>query len=147
MRRGARNRPRSCYRFTMQDPSDQDGRDRRRDERVSAQLTVRFVGPDSLADAVRSYSSNLGSGGLCLAVQRTYRPGDVVQLQLEAGGGQLPIQAVVAWCRPGFIGVRFTPTTGAHQETVRFVRRSVADRSRGATARRAPSRPIKPFSE
>jgi hypothetical protein len=132
----------------MADPSAPSGSDRRTDDRVSAQLTVRFTGPDSLADAVRSYSANLGPGGLCLAVSRSYRPGDVVQLQLEAGGGALPIQAVVAWCRPGFIGVRFTPMTAQHQETLRFVKRLLGDARR--TPDSAPpdaAAPAKPFSE
>jgi hypothetical protein len=135
----------------MGDPSGPPGGDRRSDDRVSAQLTVRFAGPESLAEAVRSYSANLGPGGLCLAVSRTYRPGDVIHLLLEAGGGQLPIQAVVAWCRPGFIGVRFNPTTAAHQETLRFVRRLLGDSRRSADAGASEPldapKPTKPFSE
>ncbi len=131
----------------MADPIEPDGADRRRDERVSAQLKVRFEGADSLADAVRSYSSNLGSGGLCLAVQKTYRPGDTVNLQLEADGKQLPIQAMVAWCRPGFIGVRFTPASAEHLETVRFVQTLLGDSKARPATSAAPVRPIKPFSE
>jgi hypothetical protein len=132
----------------MAERPEPEGAERRRDERVSAQLKVRFQGADSLAEAVRSYSSNLGTGGLCLAVQKQYRPTDTVQLVLEAGGKQMPIQAVVAWCRPGFIGVRFTPATAEHQETVRFVQKLMGESKKAAEpAKPAEPRPVKPFSE
>jgi hypothetical protein len=115
--------------------------ERRQGERIAARLTVRFTGPDSLAEAVRSYSANIGLGGLCLAVSRAYQPGDSISLVLETGQGPLPMQAVVAWCRPGYIGVRFTPTRPEHQQTLGFIRGLL-----GGNARRPESNPGSPLN-
>jgi uncharacterized protein (TIGR02266 family) len=84
-----------------------DGDDRRQFERVPAKIEVRFSHPADAARALRAYSLNLSVGGLCLKTQRKYELGDILKLEMKVQGHAFALQAVVAWIRPGAIGVRF----------------------------------------
>jgi uncharacterized protein (TIGR02266 family) len=84
------------------------GEDRRQHERVSARIEVRFGRADEAARALRAYSLNFSTGGLCLKTQRSYEIGDRLSLSMTIEGREVECTGVVAWTRDGVaIGVRF----------------------------------------
>jgi len=85
-------------------PRDED---RRRHERVSARIEVRFGKADQAARALRAYSLNFSVGGLCLKTQRAYEIGDRLSLSMTIEGKEFSLIGAVAWVRAGAIGVRF----------------------------------------
>ncbi len=87
--------------------ADEQGRERRREPRVSARIEVRFKDPVDAAKAFRVYSLNLSAGGLCLRPARKYAVGESLELSLSVPGRDYNLNAVVAWSREGVIGVRF----------------------------------------
>ena len=83
------------------------GEDRRQFERVSAHIEVRFGRADEAARALRAYSLNFSIGGLCLKTQRPYELDEKLSLTMTIEGHEVICLGVVAWVRPGAIGVRF----------------------------------------
>lgn len=113
---------------------------------LAANLTLKFDDAEALADALRTYSGAHGSGGLCIQVVKYYELGDLVQLHLEYGEQPQRLHAVVAWRKPGFIGVRFDPRSAAESKTFVLLKRLM-----GETPRAGHSAPpvdgTKPFAE
>lgn len=83
---------------------------RRVEERVSARFEVHFNHMEDAAKALRAYSLNISSGGLCLRTKRAYDVGAPVKLELRVNGEVFNLQGVVAWVRDESeaVGVRFT---------------------------------------
>ncbi len=86
---------------------------RRTEERVPARFEVRFTHSEQAAKALRAYSINISSGGLCLRTQRAYDVGAPVRLELRVDGETFKLEGVVAWVRDEAeaVGVRFTQMT------------------------------------
>lgn len=82
---------------------------RRVDERIAARFEVRFEAMQDAARALRAYSLNLSSGGLCLRTRRTYDVGAQVRLAMRIAGEDFQLDGAVAWVREDAeaIGVRF----------------------------------------
>jgi uncharacterized protein (TIGR02266 family) len=87
--------------------------DRRQHERVAARIEVRFQHTAEAARALRAYSLNFSAGGLCLKTQRKYALGDVLRLSISVEDREFALSGVVAWVRPGAIGVRFDKLSDA----------------------------------
>ena len=81
--------------------------ERRREERVAARVEVRFSAAEDAARALRAYSLNLSSGGLCIKTQKAYAVGMSLRVKMDVGGEVFDLEAAVAWVRPEAIGVRF----------------------------------------
>ncbi|HVE86872.1 MAG TPA: PilZ domain-containing protein [Myxococcales bacterium] len=93
------------------------GEDRRRYERVSAKVEVRFGKAHEAARALRAYSLNFSVGGLCLKTQRPYEIGDRLSLSMTIEGQEFSFNGAVAWVRPGVaIGVRFEDVKDADRD-------------------------------
>jgi hypothetical protein len=122
------------------------GSNRRIEERLEARLAIRFGDSSLLADAVQTYSANVGMGGLCVAVTRIYQPGDVVQIRIDLAEESYPMQAVVAWARPGFIGLRFQPSAPEHRKTITLIKKLMDGRRESLEGAPLPD-PNKPFSD
>lgn len=88
-----------------------DGADRRSQERVPARVEVHFKEANQAARALRAFSVNVSSGGLCLRTQRRYETGATLRLTLNVAGEEYPLAGVVAWVREGAVGVRFVNLT------------------------------------
>ena len=117
----------------------------------AATITLKFDDAQAFADALRSYSGEHGAGGLCIQVVKYYELGDQVQLFLDCGEAKpLPICGVVAWRKPGYVGVRFQPANAEENRTLVYVRRLLAEAQKAA-ANPPPvaeaAQPTKPFSE
>ncbi|MDY7229617.1 TIGR02266 family protein [Hyalangium rubrum] len=86
---------------------------RRAEERVPARFEVHFSQTEDAAKALRAYSLNISSGGLCLRTRRAYDVGAPVRLELHVNGELFKLQGVVAWVRDESeaVGVRFTKLT------------------------------------
>ena len=87
---------------------DSEAMNRRTEERVAARFEVRFNDSEQAARALRAYSINMSTGGLCLRTRRLYRVGTQVKLAMNVAGEPFQLQAVVAWVRDDAVGVRFT---------------------------------------
>jgi uncharacterized protein (TIGR02266 family) len=81
--------------------------DRRVDERIPARVEVRFGEPGQAARALRAFSVNFSSGGLCLRTTRRYEVGASLHLDLDVAGESWALTGVVAWVRDGAVGIRF----------------------------------------
>lgn len=83
---------------------------RRTEERVPARFEVHFNDTEEAAKALRAYSINVSSGGLCLLTKRSYNVGVPVQVELRVDGESFKLRGVIAWVRDesDAIGVRFT---------------------------------------
>ncbi|HEX8700086.1 MAG TPA: TIGR02266 family protein [Myxococcaceae bacterium] len=86
---------------------------RRSEERVPARFEVRFSDSEVAAKALRAYSVNISSGGLCLRTKRAYDVGVPVQVELHVDGDTFKLRGVVAWVRDEAeaVGVRFIKMT------------------------------------
>jgi uncharacterized protein (TIGR02266 family) len=80
---------------------------RRMEERIEARFEVRFAQEQDAARALRAYSLNLSSGGLCLRTRRVYEVGAQVRLAMVIGGEAFDLDATIAWVRDEAVGVRF----------------------------------------
>jgi uncharacterized protein (TIGR02266 family) len=71
---------------------------------------VHFTHATEAAKALRAYSLNLSSGGLCLRTRRTYDVGAPVQMEMRVDTESFRLNGVVAWVRDDAeaVGVRFT---------------------------------------
>ena len=81
----------------------------------------------ALAEAIHDYAGTMGLGGLCLRVQRAYQSGDLVTLALEIAGAPMPLDGVVSWARPGFVGIRFQPRSAESNKTLAVLRQALAE--------------------
>jgi uncharacterized protein (TIGR02266 family) len=83
---------------------------RRTDERIPARFEVHFTHEKEAAKALRAYSLNLSSGGLCLRTRKSYDVGAPVQMQMRVDSESFQLNGVVAWVREDAeaVGVRFT---------------------------------------
>ncbi len=88
-------------------PSSDPSSERRQEERISGRIEVRFKEERAAALALRAYSVNFSSGGLCLKTQKSYEIGAALSLSIAVEGRELEVRAVVAWARGDVIGVRF----------------------------------------
>jgi uncharacterized protein (TIGR02266 family) len=86
---------------------------RRAEERIPARFEVHFNDTEEAAKALRAYSVNISSGGLCLRTKRAYDVGVPVQVELRVEGDTFKLRGVVAWVRDESeaVGVRFTKLT------------------------------------
>ncbi len=92
---------------------DSDDADRRSNERVPARVEVRFSEPNDAARALRAFSVNVSSGGLCLRTQRRYEIGATLELTMNVAGETYDLTGLVAWVREGAVGLRFHNMTAA----------------------------------
>ena len=83
--------------------------ERRADERVAARFEVQFSRVEDAARALWAYSLNLSAGGLCLRTRRSLDVGQLVRLQMNAGGESFELQGTVSWVRDDAeaVGIRF----------------------------------------
>ncbi len=83
--------------------------ERRREARIPTRIEIRFTDAVHAARVLHAYSLDFSLGGLCLRTRRAYPVGRTLALNLVVGTERLPVQAVVAWVRPGdkAVGVRF----------------------------------------
>ncbi len=83
---------------------------RRTEERIAAHFEVRFAQTQDAARALRAYSVNVSSGGLCLRTRRAYELGATVSLAMKIGAEEFQFDGIVAWVREEdeAVGVRFT---------------------------------------
>lgn len=90
---------------------------RRNQERVAATFDVRFRDAQDAARALRAYSLNLSSGGLCLRTRRSYDVGARVRLQMTVEGQDFELDGVISWVRDDAeaIGVRFVEVSEGDQ--------------------------------
>lgn len=90
-------------------PSASAPLNRRAEERIAARFEVRFAQARDAARALRAYSLNLSSGGLCLRTRRAYDVGEEVRLSMTIGGEAFDLRATIAWVRDDdeAVGVRF----------------------------------------
>jgi uncharacterized protein (TIGR02266 family) len=88
---------------------------RRTEERVPARFEVHFQDTTMAAKALRAYSVNVSSGGLCLRTQRAYDVGVPVQVELHVDGESFKLGGIIAWVRDESeaVGVRFTKLSDA----------------------------------
>lgn len=90
---------------------------RRAHERVTATFDVRFQDSQDAARALRAYSLNVSTGGLCLRTRRSYDVGARVRLQMTVSGEDFDLEGVISWVRDDAeaIGVRFVDVSEADQ--------------------------------
>jgi uncharacterized protein (TIGR02266 family) len=96
---------------------------RRIEERVAARFEVRFAQEQDAARALRAFSLNLSSGGLCLRTRRSYEVGTQVRLAMVIGGEAFDLQGTIAWVREEdeAIGVRFVNMRDADRARLQLV--------------------------
>ena len=89
--------------------SEPSGVERRAHPRVEAHFEVHFRHAQDAARALRAYSVNVSTGGLCLRVRRVYAVGDAVAITLQVASERFELMGAVAWVRPDAdaVGVRF----------------------------------------
>jgi uncharacterized protein (TIGR02266 family) len=82
---------------------------RRTEERIPARFEVHFSDTEVAAKALRAYSVNVSSGGLCLRTKRSYDVGVPVQVEMKVDGETFKLRGVIAWVRDEAeaVGVRF----------------------------------------
>src|SRR4051794_30722565 len=108
---------------------------------LAAAITLKFTDADTLGEALRTYSGQHGMGGLCIQVVKYYELGDQLQLTVDYGAMALPIRGVVAWRKPGFIGVRFQPMSAAENKSLLFFRTLIGEAKAGPPSA-APGPPV-----
>jgi uncharacterized protein (TIGR02266 family) len=96
-------------------PPETSDRDRRRDERIPARVEVRFEEVAPAMRALRVFSTNVSSGGICLRTQATYPVGHRLALHLAIAGQGLDLTAEVCWVRPEAVGLRFVEVSEANR--------------------------------
>lgn len=99
--------------------------DRRRDVRIPAKIAVQFHEPTAAAKALRAYSLNFSTGGLCLKTQKTYAIGQVLSLTFAVETRSLDLKGEVAWVRGGAIGVRFIDLSPDQREVLEEITTSL----------------------
>ncbi|MBS2030117.1 MAG: PilZ domain-containing protein [Deltaproteobacteria bacterium] len=115
---------------------------------LAATITLKFTDSASLAESLATYSGQHGTGGLCIQVIKYYEIGDQLLVHLDFGEQPLPIRAVVAWRKPGYIGVRFQPATAEENKTFGFIRKLLGDSRNAAVGAPPPVADVtKPFAE
>jgi uncharacterized protein (TIGR02266 family) len=72
---------------------------RRADERVAARFEVRFAQIQDAARALRAYSLNISTGGLCLRTRKAYDVGSQVLVSMAIEGKQFHLNGLIAWVR------------------------------------------------
>jgi uncharacterized protein (TIGR02266 family) len=102
--------------------------ERRREARVPTRIEVRFTDAHHAARVLHAYSLDFSLGGLCLRTRKVYPVGRRLKLNLVVGEEKLPVDAVVAWVRPGetAVGVRFVDVADEVRARLLSVMRSVA---------------------
>ncbi len=100
---------------------------RRVDERIPARFEVRFNQQQDAARALRAYSLNLSSGGLCLRTRKAYEVGTEVNLAMVIGGEAFDLRGTIAWVREEAeaIGVRFIHVKDADRARLQRVLESL----------------------
>jgi uncharacterized protein (TIGR02266 family) len=102
-------------------PEDAGGAERRGEARVPIRVEVRFEEVSQAARALRAFTTNISSGGVCLLTQHSYPVGHRLALTLSVEGHTLQLQGVVAWVRGGAVGVRFVDVPDAEQALLRSI--------------------------
>lgn len=95
--------------------SDKD--EARHHQRSAVSIDVSIEDDDAL---IRAVSSNLGAGGLGLALEGTYEIGGEYRLNLTLPGSStaVEIQARVAWAAGGHVGFEFVAPPKAVQDRI-----------------------------
>lgn len=114
---------------------------------LAATLTLKFNDAEALAEALRVYSGAHGSGGLCIQVVKYYELGDAVRLSIDFVESTLDLHAVVAWRKPGYIGVRFDPRSSQEAKHFAFLKMLLGEAGKGAAVAPPVAPANKPFAE
>ena len=114
---------------------------------LAASIALKFTDASALAESLATYSGQHGSGGLCIQVLKYYELGDLVQLRLEFGEEPMSMRAVVAWRKPGYIGVRFQPQSAAENRSFTYLRQLLSGARNGTALPPPVAEGTKPFSE
>lgn len=101
-----------------QSPSDASGADRRREQRIPARVEVRFEEAGQAARALKAFTTNVSSGGVCVKTQATYPLGHRLALQLQIADQRLELTAAVCWVRQEAVGLRFVDLSDEHRKTI-----------------------------
>lgn len=81
--------------------------ERRREERIPARVEIHFAQAADAARAFRAYSVNFSPGGLCVRMKDPRAVGERFALRVMVDGESFELEAVVAWARGSFAGMRF----------------------------------------
>lgn len=81
--------------------------ERRQQARYAARFDVRFSRAQDAARALKTFSVNFSSGGLCVRSASQWAPGEPVAIDLTIEGEQFDLEGVVAWARGDVVGLRF----------------------------------------
>lgn len=81
--------------------------ERRREERIPARVEIHFPGMTDAARAFKAYSVNFSPGGLCVRMKEPRAVGDRLSLRVMVDDQTFELEAVVAWARGAFAGLRF----------------------------------------
>ncbi|HLT30702.1 MAG TPA: PilZ domain-containing protein [Myxococcaceae bacterium] len=96
-------------------PSASTSAERRRAQRIPARVEVRFDEVGQAAKALKAFTTNVSSGGVCLRTQANYPLGHRLALQLRVADDQLDLTAAVCWVRPDAVGLRFVDVSEEHR--------------------------------
>src|SRR5688572_15398873 len=95
----------------MKPPSDgkedPSGAERRTEERLPLHVEVRFEEVSQAQRAMKTFTTNVSAGGLCLRTQHAYPIGHRLALTLTVEGHTFRLLGQVAWTRAEAVGVRF----------------------------------------
>lgn len=98
--------------------SGDSGADRRREQRIPARVEVRFDEVGQAARALKAFTTNVSSGGVCVRTTATYPLGHRLALQLQVAEQRLELTAAVCWVRQDAVGLRFVDLSDEHRSAI-----------------------------
>jgi uncharacterized protein (TIGR02266 family) len=99
-------------------PSAPTSAERRRAQRIPARVEVHFDEVGQAAKALKAFTTNVSTGGVCLRTQATYPLGHRLALQLRVAGEQIDLTAAVCWVRQDAVGLRFVDVSEEHRQVL-----------------------------
>ena len=81
-------------------------------------MEVRFEEAGQAARALKAFTTNVSSGGVCVKTQATYPLGHRLALQLQIADQRLELTAAVCWVRQEAVGLRFVDLSDEHRKTI-----------------------------
>ncbi len=81
-------------------------------------MEVRFEEVGQAARALKAFTTNVSSGGVCVRTQATYPLGHRLALQLQVAEQRLELTAAVCWVRQDAVGLRFVDLSDEHRSAI-----------------------------
>lgn len=94
---------------------------------------MRFSRVQDAARALKTFSVNFSSGGLCVRSPSQWAPGEPVAIDLTIEGEHFDLEGVVAWARGEVVGLRFVNLAPGVRQRLEAVARSLATRQAALT--------------